>query len=222
MPEQDQWTAVDDYIVDHLIDDDPVQGQTLKANREAGLPEIDVSAAQGKMLQIMAKGAGARHILEIGTLGGYSTIWLARSLPANGKVVTLELEEEYARVAQANIENAGFGHSVEIIIGAAVQSLSDMDDRPEAQFDFVFIDADKQNYATYLEQSIRLSRPGTMLVFDNVVREGEILNPDSKDPKVPGTRALYDALRNHPGVDATAVQTVGSKKWDGFLLAVVR
>ncbi|MEP2989128.1 MAG: O-methyltransferase [Parasphingorhabdus sp.] len=223
MPDNGQhWSAVDHYISDHLIGEDAVQQRTLEANRKAGLPAIDVSAAQGKMLQLLAKGAGAKRILEIGTLGGYSTIWLARALPEDGCVVTLELEESYAQLANENINNAGLRGQVEVIVGEAVKSLSAIDHQSTQPFDFVFIDADKQNYSEYLEHAIRLSRPGAMLLFDNVVREGEILNPDSDDPKVPGTRALYETLKNHPRVDATAVQTVGSKKWDGFLLAITR
>ncbi|GAB5488361.1 MAG: O-methyltransferase [Parasphingorhabdus sp.] len=223
MPDGDQrWSAVDEYISDHLIGEDTIQQKTLEANRKAGLPAIDVSAAQGKMLQILAKGAGAKRILEIGTLGGYSTIWLARALPENGIVVTLELEDSFAQLARANISHAGLGDKVEVIVGEAITSLLALADKKTEPFDFVFIDADKQNYAPYLEHAIRLSRPGAMLLFDNVVREGEILNRDSDDPKVPGTRALYEMLRNHPNVDATAVQTVGSKKWDGFLLAITR
>jgi len=223
MPDGDQrWSAVDDYISDHLIGEDAIQQETLEANRKAGLPAIDVSAAQGKMLQLLAKGVGAKRILEIGTLGGYSTIWLARALPENGIVVTLELEESYAQIARTNISKAGLDDKVEIIVGEAIVTLSALDHKGTDPFDFVFIDADKQNYAPYLEHAIRLSRPGAMLLFDNVVREGEILNRDSDDPKVSGTRALYEVLHNHPKVDATAVQTVGSKKWDGFLLAITR
>lgn len=217
-----RWSAVDDYIDDHLIGSDPDQDFTLAANQRAGLPAIDVSPTQGKMLQLLAQAIGANRILEIGTLGGYSTIWLARALRDGGTVVTLELEEEYAQVARANIDNAGLSARVEIIVGQAAQSLSSMESASAAPFDFVFIDADKQSYVEYLDHAIRLSRPGAMLIFDNVVREGEILNPDSDDPKVPGTRALYEVLCDHPKVDATAVQTVGSKKWDGFLLAITR
>lgn len=217
-----QWMAVDSYITNQLIGEDVVQEQTLNANRKAGLPAIDVSATQGKMLQLLAKAVGAKRILEIGTLGGYSTIWLARALADNGRVVTLELEEDYAALARSNIANAGLSNRVEVIAGEAVDSLSAMGGDNFEPFDFVFIDADKQSYVQYLEHAIRLSRVGATLIFDNVVREGEILNPDSHDPKVPGTRALYEILKNHPQVDATAVQTVGSKKWDGFLLAITR
>lgn len=221
MSEKDRWKQVDDYIVGHLIGSDPDQDKTLEENRKAGLPAIDVSAAQGKMLQLLAKGVGAKRILEIGTLGGYSTIWLARALPNDGRIVSLEIEDEYARVAERNIDNAGHGRSVEIVTGPAIQSLEAMVQNDDEPFDLVFIDADKQSYDDYLNYAIKLSRSGAMLIFDNVVREGEILDPESDDPKVPGTRALYEKLKNNPAVDATAVQTVGSKKWDGFLLAVV-
>ena len=216
------WSAVDDYIVDQLIGEDAVLDAALAHNREGGLPPIDVSPAQGKLLQLLAKGIGARRILEIGTLGGYSTIWLARALGEGGKLVTLELDPDYAAVARANIDRAGSGDAVDIRIGPACNTLEEMCAAGEAAFDFVFVDADKQNYAAYLDYAVRLARAGTMLVFDNVVREGGILDPDSDDPKVPGTRQLYEALKNNPRIDATAIQTVGQKKWDGFLLALVR
>ncbi len=217
-----RWSAVDDYIADKLIGEDAVQAATLENNQQAGLPPIDVSQAQGKLLQLLARGVSASRILEIGTLGGYSTIWLARALGEGGQLVTLELDPEYAAVARKNIDNAGLGDVVDIRIGPASETLEAMCAQGEAAFDFIFVDADKENYAAYLDYATRLSRPGTMLVFDNVVREGEVINPQSSDPKVPGTRQLYDALHGNPRIDATAVQTVGSKKWDGFLLALVR
>lgn len=216
------WSAVDEYIVGKLIGEDGALEAALENNRRAGLPPIDVSLAQGKLLQLLARGVGAKRILEIGTLGGYSTICLARALDDDGVLVTLELEPEYAAVARSNVDHAGVGHRVDIRIGPACDTLADMCSEGEAAFDFVFIDADKDNYAAYLDYAIRLSRPGTMLVFDNVVREGEVINPRSSDPKVAGTRALYDVLEDNPEIDATAIQTVGSKKWDGFLLALVQ
>ncbi len=216
------WSAVDDYIVDRLIGEDAVLEAALANNRRAGLPPIDVSAAQGKLLQLLAKGIGAGRILEIGTLGGYSTIWLARALGEGGRLVTLELDPGYAAVARANINNAGLGDLVDIRTGPACDSLAAMGAADEEPFDFVFVDADKENYAAYLDHAVRLARPGAMLVFDNVVREGGIIDPDSDDPKVPGTRRLYAALKDNPRIDATAIQTVGSKKWDGFLLALVQ
>lgn len=216
------WSDVDDFIVDHLIGEDLVLDACLAANARAGLPEIDVSPAQGRMLELLARGVRAKHILEIGTLGGYSAIWLARALPDDGRLVSLELEPQYATVAHTNIESAGLTDKVEIMVGEAVSSLAALEANRTPRFDFIFVDADKENYAVYLEYAIRLARPGAMLVFDNVVREGGVINPASSDPKVPGTRELYSALRNHPRVDATAIQTVGSKKWDGFLLGIVR
>ena len=216
------WSAVDAYIVGKLIGDDAVLAEALENNRRAELPPIDVSPAQGKLLQLLARGVGAKRILEIGTLGGYSTIWLARALDQGGALVTLELDSQYAAVARRNIDHAGLGDAVDIRIGPACDSLEAMCSGGEAAFDFIFIDADKENYAAYLEYAIRLAHPGTMLVFDNVVRQGEVINPQSSDPKVPGTRELYDALQDNPQIDATAIQTVGNKKWDGFLLALVR
>ena len=216
------WSDVDDYIVEQLIGEDLALDACLVANRAAGLPPIDVSLTQGRMLQLLARANRAENILEIGTLGGYSAICLARGLDDGGKLVTLELEPAYASVARRNIENAGLGSRVEILVGDASETLENLLVEEHAPFDLVFVDADKQNYAAYLGYAIKLSRPGTLLIFDNVVREGRVIDPESEDPKVPGTRELYDALKNHPKVDATAIQTVGTKKWDGFLMAVVR
>ncbi|MEE9433127.1 MAG: O-methyltransferase [Sphingorhabdus sp.] len=221
MPDQSNWQAVDDYIAERLIGDDPVQNATLASNRAAGLPEIDVSMSQGKMLQLLAQGVGAQRILEIGTLGGYSAIWLARALPEDGELVTLEVDADYAAVANANIARANQTGKVTVEIGVALDSLQQMVDENIPKFDFAFIDADKQSYACYLDYCVQLCRPGAMLIFDNVVREGEVTNPDSVDPKVPGTRALYDALHQNSAVNATAIQTVGAKKWDGFLMVIV-
>ncbi|MEO9635185.1 MAG: O-methyltransferase [Parasphingorhabdus sp.] len=217
-----RWSDVDDYIVEHLIGEDPAQDACLAANLAAGLPSIDVSIAQGRMLELLARSIRAQNILEIGTLGGFSAICLARGLAADGQLVTLELEPSYAEVARQNIQNAGQGDKVEILVGAAIGSLETLLDQGGRPFDLVFVDADKENYAAYLDYAIQLARPGAMLIFDNVVRKGGVIDPDSDDPKVPGTRSLYEALKNHPNVDATAIQTVGSKKWDGFLMAVVR
>ena len=216
------WSDVDDYIVEQLIGEDLALDACLVANRAAGLPPIDVSLTQGRMLQLLARANRAENILEIGTLGGYSAICLARGLDDGGKLVTLELEPAYASVARRNIENAGLGSRVDILVGEAITALEGLLEQDRTPFDLVFVDADKQNYAAYLGYAIKLSRPGTLLIFDNVVREGRVIDPESEDPKVPGTRELYDALKNHPKVDATAIQTVGTKKWDGFLMAVVR
>lgn len=214
------WRAVDDYIADKLLGADDALAATLANNAAHGLPPIDVSAAQGKMLFLLAQIAGAKNILEIGTLGGYSTIWLARALPEDGRLVTLELEPQHAAVAQANLERAEVATKVDIRVGPATDSLAAMqNDEP---FDFVFIDADKQYNAHYVREAIRLGRAGTTIVVDNVVREGGVLEVDSDDERIVGTRALFDMLTTEPRLDATAVQTVGAKKWDGFVLARVR
>jgi predicted O-methyltransferase YrrM len=215
------WAAVDGYIVDHLLECDPVLDGALAANAAGGLPAIDVSAAQGKMLQLLARMAGARRILEVGTLGGYSTIWLARALPKDGMLVTLELEPHHAEVARANVARAGLADRCEVRSGPAVDSLAAMIDAGEAPFDLVFVDADKPSNTAYLQAALKLTRPGSVLVFDNVVRGGAVTDPASTDPSVRGTRALFDAIAADPRIDATAIQTVGDKGWDGFLLAIV-
>jgi predicted O-methyltransferase YrrM len=216
----DSWRAVDAYIAGKLLGDDDALAAALANNEANGLPPIDVSAAQGKMLFLLAQIAGARRILEIGTLGGYSTIWLARALPEDGELVTLEIEEAHARVARQNLDRAGVSDRVDIRVGPASDSLAAM--TGAAPFDFVFIDADKQGNAHYVAEAIRLGRSGTTIVVDNVVREGGVLDPDSGDPRIDGTRALFDMLNADARIDATAVQTVGVKKWDGFVLARVR
>ncbi|GAO38972.1 putative methyltransferase [Sphingomonas changbaiensis NBRC 104936] len=218
---QAEWSAVDSYIADHLLGGDPALDAALAANAAAGLPAIDVSPVQGKMLHLLARGMGARRILEVGTLGGYSTIWLARALPKGGRVVTLELDPHHAEVARSNIMHAGLADKVEVRVGPAVQTLDAIIADGEEPFDFIFVDADKEGYPAYLRAAVRLSRPGTMIVFDNVVREGGILDPDHADPRVQGTRALFEAMAAEPRLSATAVQTVGAKKWDGLALAIV-
>ncbi len=212
---------VDAFIEDKLLARDPALEAALRANAEAGLPAIDVSPAQGKQLQLLARMTGARRILEVGTLGGYSTIWLARGLPEGGQVVTLELEPHHAEVAAANIAAAGLTARVDIRIGPAVATLDAMAAAGEAPFDLVFVDADKPSNPAYLRAALALSRPGTVLVFDNVVRDGTVLDADSADPSVQGTRALYDAIAAERRVDATAIQTLGAKGWDGFLIGIV-
>jgi predicted O-methyltransferase YrrM len=214
-----RWTAVDDYIADHLLGDDDALKSALANNAANNLPPIDVSATQGKMLMLLAQMAGARRILEIGTLGGYSTIWLARALPDGGRLVTLEIDGKHAQVAAENIERARFADKVEIVAGPAKDSLAAME--PRDPFDFIFIDADKLGNAHYVEEAIRLGRPGTSIIVDNVVREGGVLEADSDDDRIIGTRKLFEFVANHPRLDATAVQTVGAKKWDGFLIARV-
>lgn len=216
----ERWQAVDDYIAGKLLGADDALAATLANNTAAGLPPIDVSAAQGKMLFLLARMAGAKRILEVGTLGGYSTIWLARALPEDGSLVTLELEAHHAAVARENLERAGLSDKVDIRTGPAVESLAAM--AAGDPFDFVFIDADKQNNALYVSEAIRLGRSGTTIIVDNVVREGGVLDATSDDERILGTRALFDMLNADPRIDATAVQTVGSKGWDGFVLARVR
>ena len=211
------WAAVDEYIGEHLLGDDAALNATLKANAAGGLPDIDVSPAQGRMLRLLARMSGAKRILEIGTLGGYSTIELARVLPEGGELVTLEIDPHHADVARANIAAAGFADRVTVITGPALDSLATL----EGPFDFVFIDADKQSNTAYVDQAIRLGRPGTTILVDNVIREGGVLDAGSTDERIQGTRALFEAVSGNPRLTATAVQTVGVKKWDGFLLAIV-
>ena len=216
--EQDpRWSAVDSYIADRLLGDDPALTAALAANAAEGLPDIDVSPAQGRMLHLFARMTGARRILEIGTLGGYSTIELARALPADGALVTLEIDPHHADVARANIAAAGLGDRVTVITGPALDSLATL----TGPFDFVFIDADKQNNPAYVDHAIRLSRPGTTIVVDNVIREGGVLDAASDDERIQGPRRLFEGGGVNPRVTATAVQSVGVKKWDGFLIAVV-
>lgn len=216
------WAGVDDYIGDKLLAADAALAAALAANAAAGLPPIDVSPAQGKMLHLFARMAGARRILEIGTLGGYSTIWLARALPEGGRLVTLELEPHHADVARANLDQAGVNALVDVRVGPALSTLAAMRADSEATFDLVFIDADKENGAAYVAAALAgLTRPGSVIIVDNVVREGAVIDPVDPDPRVIGTRALFDYVAAEPRLSATAVQTVGAKKWDGFLLAVV-
>ncbi len=214
------WQEVDDYIADHLLPVDEALDAVLRNNEAQGLPPIDVSAAQGKMLNLIARMAGARRILEIGTLGGYSTIWLARALPDDGRLVTLELESDHARIASENLERARVSDKVEILIGPAIETLKAMTN--EEPFDLTFIDADKQNNVAYVREAIRLSRPGATIIVDNVIRDGGILDRESDDVRIQGTRDLYEMLAGEARLDATAVQTVGAKGWDGFILALVR
>ena len=213
------WAAVDDYIEERLCPPDAALTGALAANEAAGLPSIDVSPAQGKFLQLLAGGIGACRILEVGTLGGYSTIHLARALPEGGRLVTLEIDPHHAEVARRNIARSGLADRVELIVGPAADSLARMDGAEP--FDLVFIDADKEGNAHYIREALRLVRPGATIIVDNVVRSGGILVPDSTDSRIAGTRALYDTVAAEPRLSATVVQTVGSKGWDGFLMAVV-
>ncbi|GAB3568041.1 O-methyltransferase [Amycolatopsis endophytica] len=211
------WNEVDEYVAGTLIPADPVLEDVLAAIDHAGLPPISVSPAQGKLLHLLARIHGARSILEIGTLGGYSTIWLARALPADGRLVTLEADLAHAQVAENNLDAAGFGEIVEIRVGPALDTLPSL----AGPFDFVFVDADKVNNPSYFEWALRLSRPGTMIVVDNVVRNGAIADASSTDPAVVGTRKMHDLIAAEARVEATTVQTVGSKGYDGFTLVLV-
>jgi predicted O-methyltransferase YrrM len=219
--DQARWNAVDAYIADKLIAPNETLDDVLAANAAGGLPAIDVSPTQGKLLHLIARMTGARRVLEIGTLGGYSTIWLARALPAGGEVVTLEAVPAHAEVARANFVRAGVADRIELRLGQALDSLAALADEGAAPFDLVFIDADKPNNPNYLTWALKLSRPGTVIIGDNVVREGEVLDASSRDNSVQGIRRFFDMLAEEPRLSATAIQTVGMKGWDGLSFAIV-
>jgi predicted O-methyltransferase YrrM len=216
-----RWSEVDSYFAKTLIGSDAALDEALAANSAAGLPSIDVSAPQGKLIHLLARMTGARKALEIGTLGGYSTIWLARALPDGGRLITLEVSARHAEVARRNVSRAGLESKVEIRTGAALATLPKIEAEGLGPFDFVFIDADKANNAAYLEWALRLSRPGTAIVVDNVVREGGVADAASRDSDVVGVRRMFELMAREPRLSATAIQTVGAKGWDGFALAVV-
>jgi predicted O-methyltransferase YrrM len=218
---QDQWTAVDRYLTDLLVPPDDALEAALQDSAAAGLPAINVSPNQGKLLHLLARLQGARIILEIGTLGGYSTIWLARALPVGGRLVTLESDAKHAEVARANIARAGLADVVELRLGPALEKLPQLAAEGSGPFDLIFIDADKPSYPDYLAWALRLSRRGSLIVADNVVRKGAVLDPASDDPRVQGARRFNEVLAAEPRVSATAIQTVGSKGYDGFALALV-
>jgi predicted O-methyltransferase YrrM len=220
MPE-DQWTVVDHYISDCLALSDPALDAALAANAVAGLPSIDVSPSQGKLLQLLAQLRGARRILEIGTLGGYSTICLARALPEGGRLVTLEVDAKHAEVARSNVARAGFANVVEIRVGPALETLARMQEEGAEPFDLIFIDADKPNNPAYLAWALKLSRRGSLIICDNVVRDGAVADAESTDPGVRGARGLFEMLGAEPRLSATALQTVGIKGYDGFAMALV-
>ena len=218
----DLWGRVETYFSRLLKADDKSFSAAREASAAAGLPDIAVSPMMGRTLYLLARLVGARRILEIGTLGGYSAIWMARALPDDGRLITLEYAPAHARVARANLEHAGVGAKVTIMEGAALDSLARLAQSSEAGFDMVFIDADKENYVAYLDHSVRLCRPGALIIADNVVRSGRVLDPDSKDTMVQSVRAFNEALAADPRLEATALQTVGEKGHDGFALAMVR
>ncbi|HTT60126.1 MAG TPA: O-methyltransferase [Acidimicrobiales bacterium] len=220
--DDERWAALDDYIGAEFALEDPALSRAQADSDEAGLPHIAVSATQAKMLELLATISGARRILEVGTLGGYSAISLARALPRDGRLVTLELEDKHARVARANLERAGLAHLVEVRVGPAADSLRSLAAAHEEPFDFIFIDANKNQYPEYLELSLELSRPGTVIVADNVVRNGEVANAASADANVRAVREFLDLAARDPRLSGTVIQTVGAKGYDGFALLLVR
>jgi len=215
------WRAVDEYFERQLALGDPALNAALADSSAAGLPAINVTAAQGKLLALLAESINARRILEVGTLGGYSTIWMARSLPADGRLVTLEIDRHHAAVAQRNIDRAGVADRVSILVAPAIDSLKSMIANGVVPFDLVFIDADKERSLEYFEASLTLSHPGSLIIVDNVVRKGAVVEAASEDAMVQGIRRLIDRLVDEKRVSATAIQTVGGKGYDGFLLARV-
>ncbi|MBI3440851.1 MAG: O-methyltransferase [Proteobacteria bacterium] len=219
---RETWAAVDQYLVDLLVPPDPVLDMALQDSHAAGLPAHNVSPPQGKFLQILAKIQGARRILEIGTLGGYSTIWLARALPADGRLITLEAEADHADMARANIARAGLSSIVEVRLGKAIDTLPQLAAENAGPFDFIFIDADKPSNPDYFTWALRLSRPGSLIVIDNVIRNGEVIDVTSSSPSIYGIRRLNEMLAAELRVSATTIQTVGSKGYDGFTIARVR
>jgi len=216
-----QWAVVDQYITDSLLPADPALEATLKASAAAGLPSIAVSPAQGKLLHLLARFGRARNILEVGTLGGYSTIWLARALPEGGRLVTLEADPKHAEIARANLARAGLGEIVDVRLGLGLDTLPKLQSEGAGPFDLVFIDADKKSNADYFEWALKLSRVGSLILIDNVVRGGAVVNAASEDPNVQGVRRLYERLAGEPRVSATALQTVGLKGYDGLAIALV-
>lgn len=211
------WTSVDEYIGSTIVGEDDMLRAAVRASEAAGLPSIQVAPNQGKLLNLLARMVGARRILEIGTLGGYSTIWLARALPTDGELISLEIDEHHAGVARANVGRAGLGDRVSVVVGPALETLPTL----AGPFDLAFIDADKQNIPAYVERTIAMSRPGTVIVVDNVVRGGDLVDAASADEAVRGVRALHEMLATNARVEATTIQTVGSKGYDGLLVAVV-
>jgi predicted O-methyltransferase YrrM len=218
---QERWNAVDRYIAERLLGDDPVLDQALSDSAAAGLPPIAVSPPQGKLLYLLARLHGARLVLELGTLGGYSTIWLARALAAGGRLVTIEAEPAYADVARKNLDRANLLGAVELRVGRALEQLDKLAAEQPPPFDLVFIDADKQNTPQYFRWALRLSRPGGLIITDNVVRSGGIADAQTDDPRAQAMRSFHELLAGEPRVSATTIQTVGSKGYDGFTVALV-
>lgn len=218
---REQWTQVDRFISEQLIAPDAVLDAALQANADGGLPAIDVAPNQGKLLELLARIQGASSILELGTLGGYSTIWLARALPPGGRLVTLEAVPRHAQVAAANIARAGLSDVVDLRVGPAIETLPELVAEGLGPFDMIFIDADKKSYPDYFGWALKLSRPGTLIIADNVVRSGGVADLDDEDPNMLGARRLHAIVAAEPRVTATTIQTVGSKGYDGFMLILV-
>jgi predicted O-methyltransferase YrrM len=218
---EELWGEVDKYITATIPHNDAALDAAIEANHTAGLPMIDVSAPQGKLLHLLTMVTGARRVLEVGTLGGYSTIWLARALPADGRVVTLEYAAKHAEVARKNLDAAGVGGKVEIRVGAAADSLEQLAREGVAPFDLIFIDADKKNNPVYVQWAMKLARRGTVIIVDNVIRDGKVVDAKSADADIQGTRAMFELVGKEPRLTATAIQTVGGKGYDGFVIAVV-
>jgi predicted O-methyltransferase YrrM len=217
----EKWAAVDRFLTDLVVQPATALDEAIRANQAAELPAIDVSPPQGKLLRILAQSIGARRILEVGTLGGYSTIWMAQALPADGRLVSLELVERHAEVARINLARAGLSHVVEIRVGHALDLLANLAAEGGEPFDLIFIDADKVNTRAYFDAALRLCRPGSLIIVDNIVRDGAILDAASSDPSVKGVRQFLDRLAKTPGVLATAMQTVGAKGYDGMAIVLV-
>jgi predicted O-methyltransferase YrrM len=218
---EEQWTAVDQYFSDRLLPNDPILEAALEASVAAGLPAIAVSPNQGKLLQMLAQIVSASSILEIGTLGGYSSIWLARALPADGRLITLEVDPRHAEVARHNVARAGLQNLVEVRIGDALKTLPQLSAERRGPFDLIFIDADKEHIPEYFEWALELSRPGALIIVDNVVRDGAVIDADSTDPRIQGVRRFVELLRAESGVRGTVIQTVGIKGYDGFAIMLV-
>lgn len=218
---QEQWTAVDNYITDLFVPSDPALEAALQSTIKADLPRINVAPNQGKLLHILARSHGATRILEIGTLAGYSTIWLARALPVHGKLITLESNPKHAEIARANLDRAGLTGAVEVRLGAALDTLPQIAAERQLPFDLVFIDADKVNVAEYFAWALKLTRPGSLIITDNVVRKGAVIDANSEDENIQGIRRFNAALSLEPRVNATVVQTVGSKGYDGLAISLV-
>ncbi|WP_432786698.1 Catechol O-methyltransferase [Oligella sp. MSHR50489EDL] len=217
-----QAAAVDDYFYQHLIAQDTLLAEVLERSNRHPIPFIHVSPTQGKFLKLLVQMMGAQRVLEIGTLAAYSTIWMGLAVPEGGKIITLDFDEKHVAIARDNIAFAGMSDKIEVIQGAAADTLQRLIDEGCEPFDFVFIDADKGNNPLYLELSLKLSRPGTVIIGDNVVRHGKVLDEDARGSNIQGLRSFFELMSNHPQLDATAIQTVGAKSWDGFSMAIVK